>query len=193
MIVLMIGDWRKLAVRGMAAVVFGLLTLLWPSITLTALVLLFGVYALVDGAMILTATLRGEPGTGGERGWLVVEGVAGIAAGLVTFAWPGITALVLLYLIAAWAAFTGAMEIAFAIRLRRTLRHEWLLFMAGVLSLVFAALLAMFPRTGALAITWLIGWYALVIGGLWLALAARLHKLESSMEPRPRPARHATA
>jgi uncharacterized membrane protein HdeD (DUF308 family) len=192
-IVLFIGDWRKLAWRGMAAVVFGLLTLLWPSITLTALVLLFGVYALVDGAMILAATLRGEPGTRGERGWLIVEGVAGIAAGLATFAWPGITALVLLYLIAAWAALTGGLEIAIAVRLRRTLRHEWLLSLAGVLSLVFAALLIMFPRTGALAITWLIGWYALVTGGLWLALAARLHRLESSLEPRAGQARHAAA
>ncbi|MDQ1517621.1 MAG: hypothetical protein QOE80_3451 [Actinomycetota bacterium] len=193
MIVLFIGDWRKLAGRGVAAVVFGLLTLLWPSITLTALVLLFGVYALVDGAMILAATLRGESETRGERGWLIVEGVSGIAAGLATFAWPGITALVLLYLIAAWAALTGGLEIATALRLRRTLRQEWLLSLAGVLSLVFAALLVMFPRTGALAITWLIGWYALVTGGLWLALAARLHRLDSSLEPRADQARHAAA
>ena len=193
MIVLLIGDWRKLAVRGVAAMLFGLLTLVWPSITLTALVLLFGAYALVDGAMILAATLRGEPETRGERGWSIVQGVTGIAAGIVTFAWPGITALVLLYLIAAWAVVTGVLELATAVRLRRTLRQEWLLVLAGVTSVLFGTLLVIFPGSGALAITWLIGWYALVTGSLELALAYRLHKLESSLERPARRTRQATA
>jgi uncharacterized membrane protein HdeD (DUF308 family) len=192
-IVLFIGDWRKLAGRGVAAVLFGLLTLVWPSITLTALVLLFGAYALIDGAMILAATLRGEPEARGERGWLIVEGVSGIAAGLATFVWPHITALVLLYLIAAWAVVTGVLELATAVRLRRTLRQEWLLVLAGVTSVLFGTLLVIFPGSGALAITWLIGWYALVTGSLELALAYRLHKLESSLEPRAGQARHAAA
>jgi uncharacterized membrane protein HdeD (DUF308 family) len=192
-IVLLIGDWRKLAVRGVAAVVFGLLTLLWPSLTLTALVLFFGAFALVDGALALAATLRGEPGARGERGSLILEGVTGIAAGLATFVWPHITALVLLYLIAAWAAITGALELATAVRLRRTLQHEWLLALTGVFSMLFGALLVMFPGSGALAITWLIGWFAVVTGSLELALAYRLYKLESSLERPARQRRHAAA
>jgi uncharacterized membrane protein HdeD (DUF308 family) len=183
-IVLFIGDWRKLAGRGVAAVVFGLLTLLWPGITLTALVLLFGAYVMVVGTVILVAALRGEPETRGERGWLILEGVVSIAFGFVTFVWPHITALALLYLIAFWAAVTGALELAIAVRLRRVLRHEWLLIVASVLSLLFAALLVISPRDGALAITWLIGWYAMVTGALELALAYRLHEMESSLERR---------
>ena len=193
MIVLLIGDWRDLAVRGLAAVAFGLLTLLWPSLTLTALVLLFGAYVLVSGAIILYAALRGDPVARSDRGWLILEGVVSIIAGVVTFAWPGITALALLYLIALWAAATGFFELAIAIRLRRTLPNEWLLVAAGVLSLLFAALLVISPGAGALAITWLIGWYALVVGALLLSLAYRLHKLETLPRRHARPAHQATA
>lgn len=193
MIVLFIGGWRDLAVRGLAAVAFALLTLFWPSLTLTALVLLFGAYVLVTGAIILYAALRGDPATRSDRGWLILEGVVSIIAGIVTFAWPGITALALLYLIALWAAVTGVLELAIAIRLRRTLPNEWLLAAAGVLSLLFAALLVISPGAGALAITWLIGWYALVIGVLLLTLAYRLHKLETLPERHGRPAHRATA
>jgi uncharacterized membrane protein HdeD (DUF308 family) len=192
-IVLFIGGWRDLAVRGVAAVAFALLTLLWPSLTLTALVLLFGAYVLVTGAVILYAALRGDPATRSDRGWLILEGVVSIIAGVVTFAWPGITTLALLYLIALWAAVTGVLELAIAIRLRRTLPNEWLLAAAGVLSLLFAALLFIWPGAGALAITWLIGWYALVIGVLLLTLAYRLHKLETLPERHGRPAHRATA
>ncbi|HEV7861469.1 MAG TPA: HdeD family acid-resistance protein [Acidimicrobiia bacterium] len=191
--VFLIGDWRNLAVRGVAAVMFGLLTLLWPGLTLTALVLLFGAFVLLNGVAILTATLRGEPETRGERGWLILEGVVSVVAGLLTFAWPHITALVLLYLIAVWAAGTGALELAIAVRLRQTLQHEWLLAAAGVLSLLFAALLVISPGAGALAITWLIGWYSLVAGALVLALAVRVRKLETSRQRQSRPARQATA
>jgi uncharacterized membrane protein HdeD (DUF308 family) len=191
--VIVLCDWRKLAVRGVATVMFGLLTLLWPTITLTALVWLFGAFVLLNGTVILSATLRGEPETRDERGWLILEGVVSVVVGLVSFLWPGITALVLLYLIALWAAGTGALELATAFRLRRTLRHEWLLTMAGVLSLLFAALLVISPGAGALAITWLIGWYALVTGGLMLALAYRVHALESVPERRSRPAPQARA
>jgi uncharacterized membrane protein HdeD (DUF308 family) len=192
-IVLLIGDWRKLAVRGLAAMMFGLLTLLWPSITLTALVLLFGAFVLLNGAAILAVALRGEPEIRGDRGWLIFEGVVSVGAGLLTFAWPHITALVLLYLIAFWAAVTGALELAIGVRLRRALRHEWLFYLAGVVSLLFAAWLIISPGAGALAITWLIGSYAVVSGAIVLALANKLRKLESSLQPRSRPMRQVTA
>jgi uncharacterized membrane protein HdeD (DUF308 family) len=99
--------WWTLAVRGALAVVFGLAALIWPEITLRVLVLLFGFYAVVDGLLALAAVLVGGRLVSGRRGWLVFEGIVGIATGVFTFLWPGITALVLLYLIAAWAIVTG--------------------------------------------------------------------------------------
>ena len=178
--VLVIGDWRKLAVRGAAAVLFGILTLAWPELSLTALVLLFGAYVLVDGAFTLAAVLTGAPETRAERGSLAIEGVVSVLIGVTTFVWPGITALALLYLIAFWAAVTGGLEIATAVRLRRHIRNEWLLGAAGLLSIVFAAALLISPGAGALAITWLIGWYALVSGALVLGLAYQLRKIQAS-------------
>src|SRR3954471_17509667 len=104
-------DWRGIAFRGAAAVCFGVLTLIWPNITLWVLVILFGAYALVDGVFTIAAVIAKAPGTAAHRGFLVFEGLLGIAAGIVTFAWPGITALALLYVIAIWAIVTGVIEI----------------------------------------------------------------------------------
>src|SRR5918911_523865 len=110
-------NWWALALRGVAAVIFGVLVFAWPGASLAVLVALFGAYAFVDGLFALAATVRAS--VEGRRVWpLLVEGVAGIAAGIVTVIWPGITALVLLYVIAAWALITGVFEIIAAIRLR---------------------------------------------------------------------------
>jgi uncharacterized membrane protein HdeD (DUF308 family) len=192
MVVLLFGDWKKMALRGVAAMLFGVLTLLWPSITLTALVLLFGAYVLLVGVSALAAALADRPELRGQRKWVALEGIVSVAAGGATFFWPHITALVLLYLIAFWAAVTGALELAMAVQLRGRMRHDWLLGLVGVLSIVVAVLLAAFPGEGALAITWLIGWYAMVTGALLVGLAIQLHKLES-MSGERRPARQATA
>jgi uncharacterized membrane protein HdeD (DUF308 family) len=116
-------------------VIFGLLALIWPQITLLALVLVFGVYAIVDGVAALVAAARGRQLAGGSRGWLVLEGLLGIAAGIVALLWPGITALALLWVIAAWAVPTGVLEIVAAVRLRRVLDNEWLVVVAGILSI----------------------------------------------------------
>jgi len=186
MIILVIGDWRKLAVRGVAAVLFGLLTLIWPRLTLTALVLLFGAYVLVEGLLTIAAVLGDGPGTRSDRGWLLLEGIVSVLIGVVTFAWPDITAVALLYLIAFWAAVTGGLEIATAVRLRRQVRNEWILAATGVLSIVLAALLVISPGSGALAITWLIGTYALISGALTLGLANELRMLESDVGRRER-------
>src|SRR6185312_6734764 len=129
--------WWVLAVRGGAAVLFGLLALIWPGITVLALVLLFGAYALVDGVLALYTALADRPAAQGRRGWLALEGVAGVLAAIGAFVWPGITALVLLYLIAAWALVTGVAEILTAIRLRREIEGEWLMILSGPLSIVF--------------------------------------------------------
>ena len=171
-----ISDWPRLAVRGAAALVFGLITLAWPDITLRALVVLFGAYILGDGLFRLAAVVTGTPGTRGERGWLALAGIAGVLAGLLSFAWPGITALALLFLIAASAAANGVAELVTAVRLRRELDGEWLLGLVGVLSILFAVLLVTSPGAGALAVAWLIGSHAVVTGALVLILAVRLKR-----------------
>ena len=170
-------NWWVLAVRGALAVLFGLLAIIWPEITVLALVLLFGAYALVDGVLALYTALfdRGRPG-GRGAGWLVLEGVAGVLAAIGAFVWPGITALVLLYLIAAWALVTGVAEILAAIRLRREIEGEWLLILSGALSILFGILAFAFPGAGALAVVWLIAAYAIAFGVVMVVLAFRLRR-----------------
>jgi uncharacterized membrane protein HdeD (DUF308 family) len=180
MITLLARNWWLLAIRGVAAILFGIGAFLWPEITLAVLVLLFGAYALVDGifAVVAGISVRKEQ----ERWWMMVlEGVAGIIIGVLTFLWPGVTALVLLYLIAAWSIVTGAFEIAAAIRLRQEIEGEWLLALAGIASLIFGVLLAILPGPGALALIWLIGSYAIVFGILMLVLAFRLRGVRDIM------------
>ena len=179
--VLIVGDWKSLAVRGAAAVLFGLLTLLWPDLTVWALVLLFGAYAFVDGMMALIGAATKAPGTEGRRGILIVHGLAGVAVGAMTVFWPDATALALLYLIAAWALITGIIQLVTAVRLRKVIDNEWMMGLLGVLSIAFAAVLVITPGAGALAITWAIGWFALLAGGLYLGLAWRLRKIQQEV------------
>jgi uncharacterized membrane protein HdeD (DUF308 family) len=185
-------DWRSVALRGAAAVAFGVLTLVWPGLTITALVLLFGIYALVDGIAHLMAAFRGSGAREG-RGVLIFEGVAGVIAGIIAIVWPGITALALLYVIAAWAIITGVIRIMAALQLRREIANEWLLVATGALSVVFGIVLVVAPVAGALAITWLIGFYALLFGLLLLGLAWRLRKTHARFEVRAGPIGHGQA
>jgi uncharacterized membrane protein HdeD (DUF308 family) len=182
MIVLIVGDWRSVAVRGLAALAFGLLALMWPGVTLTALVVLFGVFVLVDGASILATVVRAPRSSLAKRGQLIFEGVVSVAAGIVTLVWPDITGLALLYVIAFWAFLGGGLRLAAAVRLRREIDHEWLLGLSGLLSVVFAVLLVITPGAGALVITWLIGWYAIIFAVLLLALSLRLRKAGGRLE-----------
>jgi uncharacterized membrane protein HdeD (DUF308 family) len=163
-------NWWALALRGLAAVVFGLLTFFLPGITLVTLVLLFGAYALIDGVFNVVAFFR----VASHHWALLLEGVIGIIAGVLTFAWPAITALALLYVIAFWAILTGILEIVAGIRLRKVIANEWLLLVMGVLSLIFGLLILFAPGAGALVIVLWIGGYALVFGLFLLALAFRL-------------------
>jgi uncharacterized membrane protein HdeD (DUF308 family) len=177
--------WWTVALRGVAAILFGLVTLVSPVSSLFALVLIFGLYALVDGSFNLSTALRAGP-LEGPRWALIVEGVASLVAGLAAFVWPGITAIALLYVIAAWAVSTGAAEILAAVRLRKQLRGEWLLVVAGMLSIAFGVVLFARPGLGALAVVLWIGAYALVFGVLLLALALRLRAwTEGSRRPIP--------
>ena len=162
--------WWALALRGFAAVLFGLLTFFLPGITLVSLVLLFGVYAVVDGVFNVIAFFREV-----SHHWaLLIEGVIGILAGVLTFAWPAITALILLYVIAFWAIFTGIFEIIAGVRLRKAIANEWMLLLTGALSLLFGVLILFAPGVGALAIVLWIGAYALIFGLVMIALAFRL-------------------
>jgi uncharacterized membrane protein HdeD (DUF308 family) len=177
-------NWGAIAVRGIAAIVFGLLTFLLPGVTLAALVLLFGAYALIDGLFNVIAAVRRRAGA--SPWWaLLVEGIVGIAAGLVTFILPGVTAAMILYVIAAWAILTGVLEIVAAVRLRRQLTGEWRLVLSGILSIVFGGLVMAAPAAGALAITLWIGAYAIVFGALLLALAFRLRRAHAQLRDVP--------
>jgi uncharacterized membrane protein HdeD (DUF308 family) len=185
MILFDVGDRRSLAIRGAAAVLFGLITLIWPGLTLTALILLFGALALIDGVSMLVAAFTSGSHDGTSKALVVLVGLAGVAAGIITFLWPDITALALLFVVAGWAFVTGVLEIVAAVRLRRELRGEWLLAVVGVLSVLFAVLLVITPGAGALVITWLIGWYAVFAGVMRLALAWRLRQLDPRTGGRP--------
>jgi uncharacterized membrane protein HdeD (DUF308 family) len=165
--------WWAIALRGVVAIVFGILAFVWPGITVTALVLLFGAYALVDGVFAVVAALSGA-GQGVPLWALLLEGLAGIAAGILTFLWPGVTELVLLLFIASWAVVTGVLEIIAAIRLRAVLRNEWALVLSGVLSILLGILFFISPITGALVIAYWVGAYAILFGILLLVLAFRL-------------------
>ncbi len=171
--------WWMLVVRGIAAILFGVLAIVWPGISLLALVLLWGAYAVADG--LFGVMLAANAGAEGRRwGWLLLEGLIGIAAGVLTFVWPGMTAVALLALIACWAVFTGIAEIVAAVELRRVIEGEWLLALCGVLSIAFGVGMLIFPRAGALAVVTLIGIYAMVFGSLLIALGVRLHHVATS-------------
>jgi uncharacterized membrane protein HdeD (DUF308 family) len=170
-------NWWVVALRGAAAVVFGVLALVWPDVTVAVLVLLFGAYALVDGILALGTAIFGGASASGRRPWLVLEGIAGVVAGIGTFVWPGITALVLLFFIAGWALVTGVLEIVAAVRLRRELHGEWMLALSGVLSVLFGIALIVRPDVGAVAVAWLIGAYAVIFGVVLLAFAVTLRRL----------------
>jgi uncharacterized membrane protein HdeD (DUF308 family) len=166
-------NWGWVVLRGAVALLFGLLTLSRPGITLAALILFFGAYALADGVFTVVSAIANRHG---QPHWvaLLFGGLCGIAAGVITFAMPHLTAIVLLYFIAFWAILSGASEIAAAFRLRKVISNEWLLGLVGLLSVVFGIFLIAAPGRGALAVTMWIGFYATVLGIMLLILGFRL-------------------
>jgi uncharacterized membrane protein HdeD (DUF308 family) len=179
------GHWWALALRGVIATLFGLAALLRPDIALEALILLFGAYALVDGVFAIVGVFGGTRG-GTPRWLLLLEGVVSILAGIIAFIFPGLTAIALLYLVAAWAVVTGLAEIATAIRLRQEIRGEWALILGGILSVLFGLLLAVLPGVGILSLIWLIGAYAVAFGVLLLVTAFRVRGRTNQRDQRPR-------
>lgn len=166
-------NWWAVLLRGVAGLLFGIFTFFAPGLSLAALVTVYGAYAFVDGVFAIVSAIR-RHGSTDRWGVLLLEGIAGIAAGLVTFFWPGITAVALLYLIAAWSLFTGIMEVVAAVRLRKVITGEWLLALSGVLSIGLGILLMLLPGPGVLAVVLWIGAYAIVFGSLLIALGLRL-------------------
>jgi len=168
-------NWWLLLIRGIAAIVFGVLAFAWPGLTLVTLVLFYGAFALVDGVIALVAAL-----TGGARPvptwWLVVVGILGIGAGIATFVMPGITAILLILFIGAWALVHGIFEIIGAIQLRKEIDNEWMLILGGALSVLFGLIVVIAPGAGALGLIWAIASYSIVFGILFIALALRLRK-----------------
>ena len=165
--------WWVVGLRGLAAIVFGVLAFAWPGMTLGVLVLLFGVYAIIDGVLGLTAALRGDAP---HRVVLGIEGVISVLAGIAAIAWPPITAFVLLYIIAFWAVVTGVLEVFAAIRMRQAITNELGLIIGGILSILFGIVLFVAPGAGALAVVFLIGAYAIIFGIALLGLAWRLRE-----------------
>ena len=165
--------------RGIAAVLFGILTLVWPKISLAVLVLLFGVFAVVSGITAVAAALRNRE----EQGWgfLLFEGILGILAGVVALVWPGIAALAFLYLLAAWAILTGILELVAPLSFPMRGGRAVLMVLAGLLSIVFGVLIAAQPASGLLAVVWLIGVYAIVFGVMFIAVYFESRSLASSL------------
>lgn len=166
-------NWWAWVLRGILAIVFGILTFIVPEATLWTLTLLFAAYAVVEGIVNAIAAVRAPQGM--RRWWvLLLEGVASVAAGFVAFLYPGITILVFVTLIGVWAIITGAFEIAAAIRLRKQIKGEWLLVLSGVLSIVFGAIFLFLPTIGALTLAFYVGAYAIIFGIFLVALGFKL-------------------
>jgi uncharacterized membrane protein HdeD (DUF308 family) len=174
-------SWWLFALRGVLAIVFGILAIVQPLAALGALVLVFGVWAFIDGIDALALAVSGW------RSWqLVVLGLVGIAAGIFTFARPGITAIGLYAAVAAWSIARGIMELAVAIELRKRVEGELWLVVAGIASILFGVLMIVLPVAGVLALAWLIGVYALLFGGIMIALSLRLRRVGRRAEPAKR-------
>ena len=179
-------SWWSLVLRGIVAVTFGVMAFLLPGIALTAFILLFGAYALVDGVFAIMSGIRPHATQG--RDWLlVVGGLAGVVVGLFAFVQPGLTAIALIYLIGGWAILTGLFEVAAALRLRTALRNTWWLAAEGVVSVIFGILVWVVPGDGALALIWLIAAFAVASGLMLIFFGLRLRATAESSGHVPPP------
>ena len=175
---LLSNTWWTLVLRGAAALLFGILALIWPGVTLVLLIALFAAYAILGGAAALVGAWsnRAEPGW-----WLpLLLGVISVAAGVIAMFYPGLTALALVLVIGVNAIFSGVLDVSMAIRLRKEIEGEWLLVLSGIVSVLFGAFVLVAPGAGALALLWLIAVYAIGSGVLLLALGFQLRSRRSA-------------
>ncbi|MCX7564991.1 HdeD family acid-resistance protein [Sulfitobacter sp. F26169L] len=168
-------NWWLLLLRGIAAILFGLATFVWPGLTISVLIIMFGAYILLDGIIGVVDALRYREGVDNWWFWLF-ESILGIVVGLLTLFMPGITALVLLMFVAAWSILGGVLRIVAAIQLRKKIEGEWIMVLSGVLSIVFGVAIIALPHAGLVSIAWLIGFWAIAFGILFIMLAFRLRK-----------------
>jgi uncharacterized membrane protein HdeD (DUF308 family) len=173
-------NWWLLLLRGLAAIAFGVIAFFWPGITLVALTYLWGAYAIADGIIAIGAAFSASGGDAGPRWWLGLSGVVSILAGIVAFAYTGMTALVLLMFIAVWAIIIGVLQLYAASQLRKVIDNEWWLILSGLLSIAFGAVLIAWPGTGALAVIWTIAWFAVFFGCMFIGLAFELKKFKQT-------------
>jgi uncharacterized membrane protein HdeD (DUF308 family) len=171
-------NWWLLLLRGLAAIAFGVLAFFWPGITLVALTYLWGAYAVADGIIAIGAAFSASGSDAGPRWWLGLSGAVSILAGIVAFAYTGMTALVLLMFIAVWAIIIGVLQLYAASQLRKVIDNEWWLILSGLLSIAFGAVLIAWPGTGALAVIWTIAWFAVFFGCMFIGLAFELKKFK---------------
>jgi uncharacterized membrane protein HdeD (DUF308 family) len=179
-------DWWVYAIRGVAAILFGIMAVIWPAPTLAVLVLLFGAYAFVDGVALLVALARGDVLARSHKWATGLMGVFGIVVSFVTFVWPGMTALTLLYLVAFWAIAMGVLQIVAAIEFRREIDGELFVVLGGILSIAFGGFLVAFPGAGLLSLVWLVGFWAELFGFSSLAVAYRLHGIDRDLNKQSR-------
>lgn len=168
--------WWVPVIRGIAAIVFGIIAFTHPVMAIATLVLFFGAWVLIDGIFRIFSAIK-HRGSDSDWAWQLVIGLIGIIVGLLTFHAPQVTALALVIYIAAWALMIGASEIVMAVKLRHEIKGEWLLILMGLASIVFAVLLLWNPVAGAAAVIWLIAWYAVVLGILAIFFGFRLKTL----------------
>ena len=158
-----------LALRGVLAIVFGLIAIIWPGVTALALAFVFGIYAIVDGSGLVMGAFQ-RPGDTGQRTIRGIAGVLGILLGIAALVWPGITAMILAIVVGIWALVTGAIDVWLATQMR----GQWLLGVVGALSFIAGLLIVVRPAAGTVAIAWVIGVYAIVAGALMLAATWQL-------------------
>ncbi|MFP4363920.1 MAG: HdeD family acid-resistance protein [Spirochaetia bacterium] len=169
-------NWKYTLLRGILTAVFGALLLFVPEFSLLALIFLFGAFIALDGLIELVNLFTRAERTDAWWG-LLIRGILELLIGILIFIMPNVTAIVLLYLIAFWAILIGIFELVYAIRIREVVQGEWLLAVSGVLSIAIGILLAVWPIPGVLAVTWLIGLYALIMGIILIINAIRLKKM----------------
>lgn len=181
MILSLARNWWILLLNGLCSIIFGVLAFAWPGLVLDTLIILFGVYCVADGATSAMVSFTKD-----DRGqnWtlMLVSGVISILAGLLAILYPGVTAFILLIMIGVWAIVRGIFEIAAAIHLRKFLKNEWILGLAGVVSILFGIAIVARPNLGAMAILWLIGSLAIAKGALLMILAFRLRGLDQKYQ-----------
>lgn len=174
-------NWWAVLLRGICAVIFGLAAFAWPGITLALLILFYGAYVLVEGIFAVVSSFGRTKDS--KFPWsMFLVGLVSIAVGLITFVWPGLTALALLYLIGAWAIVRGIFEVVAAIELRKQIEGEWLMIIAGMASVLFGVLMVLWPGAGVLALLWLIGIFAVIFGVIIIILAFKLRGLKKRVE-----------